>query len=1054
MLEASFKMSRRLRRGVRAGGEPLEARRLLAGITVTVNTTNDYSELTNLETAIEQINANGSPTETNTIDFAIPTTDPGYDPTTSTVSFFPGQTLSPITVPVTIDGTSESAYLGQQTSVVIDGIEEDGSSDGLTLAYGSAGSTIEGLEILDFQGSGLSVQSDNNTIGGLTAFTGNVLGSNGYAGVDIPYPDTSGNVIEGNDIGVSPSGANIGNSLGILDNGGGNTIGGTFGDGAANTIGCNTSDGILISGYQSAPDVVEANFIGTDISGDNYGNPVGISVNTPGNTIGGPAPSDGNVIGFSSTDGILIPGQTGPSTGNDGTGSTVSAVTGNLIVGNFIGTDRRGLNVGNVVGIDDSSGGNTIGGSFTNGGNIIGFNTTVGVSLSGTAALPDVIEGNRIGTDLSGANLANALGVFVGDGNNTIGGTLGGESNVIGFSTSAGVSISGAAATGNVLTGNYIGTDANVDRLGNTIGVDIESDGNTVGGSISGLANVFGFNSLVGVQISGTRNQVLGNSVGTDAAGLNLANGVGIAISGGNNTVGGSIQGDANVIGFNALAGISISGGSATGNVIIGNFVGTDSARANLGDAVGISIASGNNTIGGATSGDANVIGFNASAGVSISGLAAVGNLIAGNLIGTDSTDANLGNAIGVFDSRGANTIGGATPAAANILGFNQTAGIELAGAASGGDAVLGNLIGTDPSGKIAMSNNIGVLISSGSGATIGGTTAGSGNVISGNITAGIEVDGPAAGGIDIVGNRIGTDPTGSFAVLQSGQTDPLLEFQNAGIAIIDSQGNTIGGASSSAQNLISGNYVGVMLATLNGQNRPNEVLGNWIGVGATGKTAVGNIVGIYINAASGNQIGGTLAGEGNVISGNTSVGVEVYGSGASGNAIDGNKIGVGPNGTTSFRLANGQFVQSEGIYIENASSNTIGGQAPTGGNLIAGNQTAGIFILGQGGVAQGNLIIGNQVGLGLRRGAAPGAGNAGYGVLLVGASQNRVQRLGRSANKFGRNGSGNVAVKPLAFVNSSSVTRTDRLTHLHRGERVQEKLNHPGGPVIHRLHK
>ena len=117
---------------------------------------------------------------------------------------------------------------------------------------------------------------------------------------------------------------------------------------------------------------------------------------------------------------------------------------------------------------------------------------------------------------------------------------------------------------------------------------------------------------------------------------------------------------------------------------------------------------------------------------------------------------------------------------------------------------------------------------------------------------------------------------------------------------IIGSTGNTVGGTSPQAANVISGNYVGVMLATISGSSSPNQVSGNLIGTNASGTSALGNIVGIYVNGAAGNQIGGTESASANTISGNSSVGVEIYGSGSTGNLLQGNNIGLASDGHNS----------------------------------------------------------------------------------------------------------------------------------------------------------
>ena len=113
------------------------------------------------------------------------------------------------------------------------------------------------------------------------------------------------------------------------------------------------------------------------------------------------------------------------------------------------------------------------------------------------------------------------LGVLIGGGpGNTIGGTAPGDANTIGFNTEAGVEISGTSTKLNV-EGNYIGTDAAHDNLGNQVGVlIINSSGNTIGGSTTGAANAIGWNAQQGVSIvSGIQNVVSRNLyVGTNGS--------------------------------------------------------------------------------------------------------------------------------------------------------------------------------------------------------------------------------------------------------------------------------------------------------------------------------------------------------------------------------------------------------------------------------------------------------------------------------------------------------------------------------------------------------
>src|SRR5262249_52399123 len=80
------------------------------------------------------------------------------------------------------------------------------------------------------------------------------------------------------------------------------------------------------------------------------------------------------------------------------------------------------------------------------------------------------------------------------------------------------------------------------------------------------------------------------------------------------------------------------------------------------------------------------------------------------------------------------------------------------------GDQLVGNFIGTDPTGTQAVGNFVGIENYSASNLTIGGTTPAARNIISGN-SYGYNIGGLGTGGIQIEGNYIGTDSSGTKAV-------------------------------------------------------------------------------------------------------------------------------------------------------------------------------------------------------------------------------------------------------------------------------------------------
>ena len=189
---------------------------------------------------------------------------------------------------------------------------------------------------------------------------------------------------------------------------------------------------------------------------------------------------------------------------------------------------------------------------------------------------------------------------------------------------------------------------------------------------------------------------------------------------------------------------------------------------------------------------------------------------------------------------------------------------------------MLGNRIGTDLSGTQAVGNGQdGVLIDSALSNTIGGTTAGAGNLISANRSQGIEIGGTAADPARmnvIEGNRIGTTATGSAA---------LGNAQDGVFLAAGAVNNTVGGTVPAAGNLVSANLSnGVELVT---GATANLVAGNLIGTDVSGALALGNNnVGVVIYDTSANTIGGLTASAGrapgNVISGNRSSGVLISG--------------------------------------------------------------------------------------------------------------------------------------------------------------------------------
>jgi hypothetical protein len=317
------------------------------------------------------------------------------------------------------------------------------------------------------------------------------------------------------------------------------------------------------------------------------------------------------------------------------------------------------------VAISGGAQNNTVGGSTQAERNVIS-GSVYGVEIRDSGTNGNTVKGNYIGTDPSGTvGIPNQDGVFIWlhAQNNTIGGSGPGEGNVISGNDGHGVEIvltATGTGTGNLVKGNYIGTDASgTVAVPNLYGVGIRdgAQNNTIGGSGPGERNVISGNDSHGVEIAGwpaENNTVKGNFIGTDSSGtVAVANHIGVSIhQARDNTVGGSGPGEGNVISGNDEEGVLISGADTDGNAVKGNFIGTDaSGTVAVPNDEGVYISSGaqNNTIGSTGAGEGNLIAFNDGRGVGVSAPDTTGNTIRGN-----SIHSNGGK--GIENDEGGNT--------------------------------------------------------------------------------------------------------------------------------------------------------------------------------------------------------------------------------------------------------------------------------------------------------------------------------------------------------------------------------------------------------------
>lgn len=349
------------------------------------------------------------------------------------------------------------------------------------------------------------------------------------------------------------------------------------------------------------------------------------------------------------------------------------------------------------------------------------------------------------------------------------------------------------------------------------------------GSTVRGLV-INGFNGGdfydAGIFINSGNNVVEGNFIGTNASGASaLPNICGIRVAtGANNLIGGTVPAARNIISGNnsRIANIAIeprfgSGVTApTGTITRGNYIGTNAAGTSAVDpnpAAGVRVTVGSGTLIGGSDADDGAVDGNVGAR----------NVIAGNSDGIRSDD-------------------------------NQSLPFDL--------TIRGNFIGVDAAGATALPNkSYGIFLPASSDGlssiTIGGTAAGSGNVISASVNNGVFISNAS---VVIQGNRIGTDLAGNVNL---GNGNHGVELTRSGSAPFPPVQFTVGGDAPGAGNIISANGgYGIRFFNLAGGV---IVQGNLIGTKADGASDLGNRFN-GIRAESAATIGGTTAGAGNIV--------------------------------------------------------------------------------------------------------------------------------------------------------------------------------------------
>lgn len=624
------------------------------------------------------------------------------------------------------DGCPKVGLLSETIAQCANAINDDPADDGATPAVNDGCAAKANPEV--------GAQCADNTFEGPFPLDDDGDGANNDG---CPIPPATGNTVLGNFIGTTTTGgAKASNNFnGItLTTAASNCIGGaivslicTPAAGGGNVVSGNLL-GIQILNAGATGNVVVGNFIGTNAAGtlivSNLGDGIAV-VAAPANTIGSTSVTGRNVISGNSSDGIDI---------------SQAAATGNIIQGNYIGIDVTGtsaLKNGTAFSLTSGDGirltgiaGTIVGGTAGGAGNVISGNASHGIYISGDGGTGTTIQGNNIGTNAAGTDaVGNSHGIRI-DGRNTlVGGTVAAARNVISGNVADGILIiesGGLPSDGNVVQGNYIGLEANgsLDLGNGDHGILIGgAPGNIVGSTTSGGRNVIsgngsGITGGHGIEITssgGPGNTVLGNYIGTDAAGSSAVGngGNGLLISAANSCIGGSIvsavctpvSGGRNVISGNLSMGVELLDTGATANVVVANYIGTNAAgAAELGNAVhGVFInGAPSNTIGGTTVLARNVISGNDGAGVLINTGNATGNVIRGNYIGTDFAGSgdlgNLSDGVRITGSASANTVGGEVAGAANTIAFNDTNGVAVNNDLTDNNSILSNIIHSNSS--------------------------------------------------------------------------------------------------------------------------------------------------------------------------------------------------------------------------------------------------------------------------------------------------------------------------------------------------------------------
>ncbi len=609
------------------------------------------------------------------------------------------------------------------------------------------------------------------------------------------------------------------------------------------------------------------------------------------------------------------------------------------IAGNFLGTSASGLAAqGNGswgIDLNGAGSGIVVGGTTTADRNVISASPEGGLALNGTSVTDTLIEGNDIGV---GADGTTALGnggyggilILSGSSGNTIGGTVAGAGNIIADNNATGIQIwnnsSSSAILGNSIFGNAsLGIDLNADGVTpNGVGArtgpnDLQNYPVLAHAATDGAGNVWVDGSLNSLANTTYRIEFFSNAAADPSGygqGQTYLGCINVTTNGsGNASFGTTLSA---LVAANAKI-------SATATDLTTNDT-SEFAQDITAITGSLTVTTTNDTINGNTTSVLSLIADPGADGISLcEAITAADNTTSASPIpitfdipGSGAQTISLQSALPaitnpvILDATSqpgytgtpliqlqgtSNPYNGFTVSANNvtiegfsIYGFSSGNGIQI-------DAVSGTVVQADYLGLTASdtagANGTGIVLKGATNAVIGGTTAAQGNVISGNANGGMRLESGASGNV-IEGNYIGTDPTGTAS--QSNGWD--------GIRITGGANNTIGGTAAGAGNVISGNS-GPGIEITGTASTSNVVAGNFIGTNAAGTAAVPNSTsGVSVESgADGNLIGGTTAGDGNLIEFNAAAGVAIYDATTTNDAVLGNRISQ--NGGLGIDLGN-----------------------------------------------------------------------------------------------------------------------------------------------------